>query len=148
LFVGTPRLQDRLAGSAGSRPTPVAFAWPSSAPSDKATKAADTTWVPRPVQDELMAAAQRGIARSPDPFSADGLRRIAETAAGSGWFDHITSVRREADGSVRVEGQWRTPAAVVRRDNDYLIARKGEVLPLVYERGSAPVKAIIGVKQD
>ena len=148
LLLGAPRLQERLSANV-QRPR-VVFTWPalSTPGADKKQPANAPTWVPPSVQDELLAAAQREIDKAPDPFSADGLRRIAESAAGSGWFEQITAVRREPDGIIRVAGQWRTPAAVIRKDNDYVVARKGEVLPLAYERGAAPLKAIIGVRQD
>ncbi len=148
VLAGAPRLQSRLAAAASARGTTVAFTWPELSATDKNTKPPSGTWLPKSVQDELVASAQREVDRNPDPFSADGLRRVAESAAGSGWFEVITAVRHEPGGIVRVQGQWRTPAAVVRRENDYVVARRGEVLPLAYERGASPLKAIIGAKQD
>jgi hypothetical protein len=145
--LGIPRLQARLASGVQERPAKAAFTWPAVA-ADKSGKAANATWLPVAVQQDLLSAAQRRLDTSPDPFSPAALSKIAEVAAGSGWFEQITAVRRE-EGVVRVEGQWRIPAAVVRRgDIDYLIARKGELLPFAYERGASPLKTIIGARSD
>src|SRR5947207_13503167 len=116
VLVGAPRLQARLAQRAAAGPVRVVFDWPTTG--DKGKPA---TWLSGHVQEELLAAASREMERTPDPFSADGLRRVAETAAGSGWFEQILGVRREAGGVVRVSGVWRAPAAMVRREGrDYL----------------------------
>lgn len=144
LTFGVGALEARLATGPESATARVVFNWPSPGPNAPAS----TTWLPTSVQHDLVAAAQRELDASPDPFSVDGIRRVAESAAGSGWFEHIDTVRREPGGTVRVDGRWRVPAAVVRRDNDYVIARKGEILPLAYDVGSAPLKAIVGASQD
>jgi hypothetical protein len=48
-----------------------------------------------------------------------------------------------------VKAEWRTPAAVVRRNGvDYLIALGGQLLPVSYQRGQAPVTAIVGASQE
>jgi hypothetical protein len=144
LTFGVSMLESRLAARPETPTAKVVFNWPSPGPNAPAA----TTWLPTSVQHDLVAAAQREIDSSPDPFSVAGIRRVAESAAGSGWFEHIRTVTREPGGTVRVDGEWRVPAAVVRRDNDYVIARKGEILPLAYDVGSAPLKAIVGASQD
>jgi hypothetical protein len=142
--LGLPRLEAELS-AASARPGKVVFDWPKLA--TKASGSEAGTWLPGEVRSELEMIADRELSREPDPNSPAGLRRVAEAAAGSGWFDEITSVRREPGGVVRVRGEWRTPTAVVRKDNtDYLIASKGEVLPLAFQRGGSTLVAITGVK--
>lgn len=139
VVVGTPRLQAALAERAPQRVWRVEYEWPA-AGADR-----PGTWLPEAVQRDLLRLAERELDRNPDPYSAEGLRRIAEAAAGTGWFDQIESVRREADGVVRVKGVWRTPAAVVRHDGrDFLVSRRGEVLPMTFEEGQSTLRAIVG----
>jgi hypothetical protein len=140
--VGVPRLQANLAAQAAASPAKAVFSWPMS------EGRTELAWPPESVRHELLADAQRELDRAPDPFNVEALRLVAESAAGSGWFEQIKAVRRERGGIVRIDGQWRSPAAVVRRDHDYLIARKGEVLDLAYDRGASPFKVIVGARQE
>src|SRR5262245_24166973 len=142
-LVGAPRLQSSLAHRETAATLQVTFDWPPAPPSTgPASNAAvqpvpgtpKRTWLPASVQDELLTAASNALEKNPDPFNPDGLRRVAEAAAGSGWFEEIRAVHREPGGIVRVSGQWRIPAAVIRRDGrDFLVSRKGEILPLAFE---------------
>jgi hypothetical protein len=139
VLVGAPRLQAKLAEQSAAAPVQITFEWPTTGP--------DATWVPPDVQRDLITSAQRALDHNPDPFSPDGLRRIAEAAAGSGWFDQIDAVRREDNNTIRVRAAWRTPAAVVRSGGrDVLVSRKGEVLPLTFEEGGSTLKAILGAQ--
>lgn len=141
VLVGAPRLQAKLAEQSITAPAQITFDWPIAAPD------AQATWVPPDVQRDLITSAQRALDHNPDPFSPDGLRRIAEAAAGSGWFDQIDAVRREAKNVIRIRATWRTPAAVVRSGGrDVLVSRKGEVLPLTFEEGGSTLKAILGAQ--
>lgn len=148
VLVGVPVLQGKLSDQAASHPVKVAFEWPRlGTPAGKPAGNAET-WLPTLVQGDLLAATQKELDRDPDPFRGSGLQKVAEIAAGSGWFEQITAVRREPGGVVKVEGQWRIPAAVVRLQGvDHLVARKGEVLPLAFERGGSTLRAIIGAQQ-
>lgn len=138
LLIGIPRLQADLAGRAAVTPTKIVFDWPG---------AGKSTWLPPEARDELLAAAYAEIERSPDPFSPAGLRLIGETAAASGWFEHIRAVRREDNGIIRIDGVWRTPVGVVRLNNtDHLVAKGGEVLPLAFAPGKSGFKAIVGAQ--
>src|SRR5262245_29644315 len=103
MVLGIPRLESRLARGA-REPARVEFAWPRMTAKGQP---AEATWLPAVVQRDLQNAAQRELDADPDPLKPSALRRIAEAAAGSGWFEQITAVRREAGGVVRVEGEWR-----------------------------------------
>jgi hypothetical protein len=137
LLVGAPRLQHNLAHLEEAATTQITFDWP--------VARSGSTWLPRDAQEELLTSASNALERSPNPFSSDALRLIAESAAGSGWFEEIVAVQREAGGVVRIRGRWRSPAAVARRDGrDYLLSRTGEVLPLSFPEGESTLQAILG----
>jgi hypothetical protein len=141
VIAGAPRLQQRLAERDAAATVQVAFDWPPST--------SNATWLPREVQEQLLTEASNTLEQHPDPFSAEALRRIAETAAGTGWFEEILAVRREAGGVIRLSGRWRIPAAVVRRDGrDYLVSHKGEVLPLSFAADESTLQAITGTQLD
>jgi hypothetical protein len=98
VLVGVPLLQGKLSDQASARPVRVAFEWPRlGAAPGKESKSGDT-WLPDIVQQDLLAAAKRELDRDPDPYRVSALQRVAELAAGSGWFEQITAVRREPGG--------------------------------------------------
>ncbi len=147
VLIGVPRLQQGLAVKGAAEQVRVAFDWPGV--SGGAAGAGNSTWLPPEARDELMAAACMEVERNPDPFSPATLRRVAETAQASGWFERVRAVRREAGGIVRVDGAWRVPVGVVRREGtDYLLALGGEVLPLSFPKGTSGFKAITGAQLD
>jgi len=138
LLIGIPHLQSKLATRAAG-PVRIVFDWPGAG--------GGFTWLPQSAQDELLAAAYGEIERNPDPFSPDGLRLIGETASVSGWFERVRAVRRESDGIIHIDGIWRVPVGVVRRDGtDYLVAKGGEILPLTFEPGKSGFKTIVGAQ--
>lgn len=149
VLIWVPSMESSLAARAGASALRIDVQWPAAGPGvDRASAAEPRTWVPLPVRDELMARVTTELERHPDSFSGAGLRAASDSLLRTGWFDGQPTVRRTGD-SIRVEASWRTPAAVVRRNGvDYLIAAKGELLPLAYERGIAPVAAIIGAGHE
>jgi hypothetical protein len=136
---GVPRLERSLGAQAQAQPLKVAFQWPAGG------AAPGETWLPIEVRDELLALAHAELERSPDPFSAQGLRGVGHALRRTGWFESIRAVTREAGGVVRVDAAWRDPAAVVRCEGiDYVVAKGGEVLPVAYQRGGSGRMAILG----
>jgi hypothetical protein len=141
VVVGAPRLESQVAAASSARPVHVVIAWPQAAGGD--------TWLPRDVQDVMLASAHQELQRHPDPFSPEALKGIADAALHSGWIEQVQRVIRTRGGDVQVEAQWRIPAAVVRRDgSDYLIGRRGEILPMVFPRDGSPLKVIVGATRQ
>lgn len=110
-----------------SRKTPgVVIEWPTvqSEPSAK-----PSTWVPKSVQADLARAVDSHL--TPNPFDQAALVEAANDLSATGWFTKLASVQREAGGTVRVRGEWRIPAAVVRKDGrNHLVAMDGAILKL------------------
>lgn len=156
LTFGVPVLEERLMLRAHAVPVRVVFDWPPlGGLSTPATPGSvePATWLPLAVRDELMATAHAAIERTADPLSPDGLRLVAQTLADTGWFEAITAVRRDRskDGArvLRIEAQWRRPAAVVRLGElDYLVSWSGQIMPVAYPRGTSGQVAIVGASQQ
>jgi hypothetical protein len=141
LLVGAPRLQAQVAGRALSQPVQITFDWPQGAGGE--------SWLPRDLRDVMLASAYQELERHPDPFSPAALRGVADSALASGWLETITRVERARDGSIYLSGAWRTPTAVVRRDSsDYLIGRRGEILPMAFKRDGSPLKVLVGASKE
>ena len=117
---------ERHVASLNAKLPKVAVEWPT-VPGD--AKAGPRTWVPRPVQNELEQMVLRNM--TSDPFDQAALVRAADELAATGWFSRLDAVHREAGGTVRVTGDWRVPAAVVKKDGgSHLVAMDGAVLRL------------------
>lgn len=171
---GVPVLQDRLALRTHAAAVAVTFDWPTLTPKADAkpqTKLASQsttpagsqlgtqpaaepgTWLPREIQDELLATAHRELESAPNPFSQDALRQVAAALVDTGWFDAIDAIRRDRDPAtgqavLRVQARWRTPAAVVRRSGiDYLVSWSGHILPVAAQRGWSDLRVITGAEQ-
>ena len=143
VLIGAPRLEAQVAQRTLMQPPQIDFNWPQSAGTG------DASWLPRDIQDVMLASALQELQRQPDPFSAGGLKAIADSALRSGWIENIRAVRRERDGSIRIDADWRVPTAVVRRDtSDYLVGRRGEILPIIFPRDGSPLKAIVGASKE
>lgn len=127
-------------------PPQVVISWPrllTAAPGSK--DAAPTTWLPLQFQEELLALAEKQLGARPEPIGRESLRRIALALGGSGWFEGLPSVKREAGGVIRVDGRWRVPAAVVRAGGkDRLISWEAKPMPVSYEPGRSGLKVIVG----
>jgi hypothetical protein len=141
VFVGAPRLEAKLASRAAAAPVEIVFEWPAGAGGE--------SWLPRDLRDVMLASAYQELERHPDPFSAAALRGVSDAALKSGWIEQVRSVERLRTGSVHINAQWRVPTAVVRRDgSDYLVGKRGEVLPMVFKPDGSPLKAIVGATRE
>jgi hypothetical protein len=103
------------------------------------------TWLP-PVEQARLMEIVAGMV-NPDPFDGDSLQAAAEALMETGWFESIEALRREHAGVVRVQGEWRLPAAVVRvGGREVLVSRRGALLPMEYPVGGGwPMRFIQGV---
>jgi hypothetical protein len=137
LLLGAPRLQAQVAQRVVARPVEISIEWPRGASGD--------SWLPRDIRDVMLASAHAALERHPDPFAPRALGEVGTAVLASGWLDSITRVERTRAGGLHITGVWRMPTAVVRREgSDYLIGRRGEILPMVYKRDGSPLKAIVG----
>lgn len=145
---GIGPLEARAAQILGTRPARVEINWPRLVTASATPGEPAETWLPRQFQEELLALAQRQLSAGPEAISRDPLRRIAVALGGSGWFEGVPSVRREAGGVVRVDGRWRIPAAVVRTGGkDRLVSWEARPMPVAYEIDRSGLKVIIGVSE-
>lgn len=105
-------------------PPAIKIEWPYVESADGETQ---LTWVPAPVQKDLERMISHEL--TPSPFDQGALVRAAERLQSTGWFADLGAVRREAGGRVRVTGEWRVPAAVVKKDGrSHLVATDGAIL--------------------
>lgn len=105
------------------------------------------TWLPTTSQRQLVDIARREV--SENVFDQESLARARDVLHRTGWFVEPPTVRRGRGNVIHVEGEWRTPGAVVRhRDRDYLVSLRGELLPVDYKAGGAgpTLKVIEGVE--
>lgn len=117
---------ERYVAQIRSAPVSVIFDWPTII--DPQTRKSEV-WLPGAVQVELMQIASGSL--TTDPFDRAALDMTRARLEATGWLRRLTTLRREPGGIVRIAGEWRIPAAVVRRDGqDYLVARGGELLQL------------------
>jgi hypothetical protein len=101
------------------------------------------------VRDEIQYQVETILLRSPDAFAITPLGDAGRWLQASGWFDGQPVVRRIDASTVRVEGQWRRPVAVVRYgrgelQRDYLIDSGHRLLPKVYKVGERATTYITG----
>lgn len=117
---------ERHVASLNTKAPEVVFEWPVS----KGTAGADAkTWVPKPVQQDLTRVVKEHL--TPSPFDQDALVRAADDLKSTGWFTKLDAVHREAGGKVRITGEWRGIAAVVKKDGrSHLVAMDGAILKL------------------
>jgi hypothetical protein len=117
---------ERHVASFNTKAPEVVFEWPLAA---GASRSDARTWVPKPVQNDLTRVVQEHITSS--PFDQAALVRAAEELKSTGWFTKLGAVHREAGGKVRITGEWRGPAAVVKKDGkSHLVAMDGAILKL------------------
>lgn len=93
-------------------PVTIQFLWPKVLASDP-TKPA-MTWIPRDWQARLLDSARATVGLRPDPMDPAVLTSLRESLNASGWFETTPIVRREGSSGIVIDGQWRTPAAVVK----------------------------------
>ena len=138
----------REASRLKATPVRLEFRWPPLAvpPGGVMHRAIDgvpNTWLDvksRRALESLVLAELTG-----DPFDDQSLRTAQQKLMETGWFAEQCTIRRDPDGVIRVEGQWREPVAAVRYgDFDYLVAYRGERLPAAYQPDASGLKAVIG----
>jgi len=116
---------ERRVAQLRARPIAVAVSWPGVPETPEPLD----TWLPAIIQRDLVGVAAASI--TPDPFDRESLERARAALEATGWFTKVTRVQRLANGRVEIEGEWRTPAAVVVKDNrQYLVGRDGAVMRL------------------
>jgi hypothetical protein len=117
-------------------PVEVAFEWP------RAGGGAGETWLPSEVRSGLRQLALATI--EPDPFDGASLETARAELMATGWFVSIDAVRRRPGGEVRVEGAWRTPAAVVEKGSrSYLVGMDGAAMRL--PSGTSPPASLFRI---
>lgn len=104
------------------------------------------TWLPVQFQRQLHDQVLARLRQTNDAFSAHSINAVGEFLAQSGWFTGPPRVERQPGNKLRIDGDWRVPAAFVRWDGrDYLVAWDGRLLPPVYQPGQVNLRAIVGV---
>lgn len=99
------------------------------------------TWLPVADQESILRMIDATVGTTPDPFSREPLEKLGAVLTASGWFDGTPRISREAGATLKIDGHWRTPAAVVRHDNrDYLVDHLGRQLPPIYAPGDSTLK--------
>ena len=135
--VGLDRLDARAARSMSAKPVQVAFEWPA-IPRDEADPDSPATWLPAEHREHLESIVTTVLAprsndardRGETALRAAPLAGVQDELFGSGWFEEPPALRREAGNTVRVEGVWRTPAAVVRTGGtDRVVDWSGRPMP-------------------
>lgn len=146
--LGYPYLEARAA-QVRSTPVRAIFSWPplAGSPGGVTPDGQPATWMNSAIRSRLESLVTEQV--SADPFDRASLERARDLLHGTGWFDAPPVLERGADGSVRVAGVWRIPAAVVRHaGRDRLVATGGELLEPVYREGTSGLKVIVGVGFD
>lgn len=104
------------------------------------------TWVNAQIRGDLERTVLAKL--SADPFDRAGMAAAREALLATGWLADDLRLDRDADGTVRVAGTWRIPAAAVRfGGQDRLVAWGGELLPVSYRPDASGYKVIIGAKE-
>ena len=128
-------------GATRADPLDVRFHWPRI--QSKSQAGENQTWLPESVRQNLIETVL--VRLSPDPFDTASLEEAQWALRHSGWFPEPgPTVTRRPRGVIEIDGPWRAPAAVVRFDDvDFLVASRGELLPLEYDAGTAwPLRVI------
>lgn len=135
LAVGMRPLE-RLVAVSQPVPAPtIVIQWPKVKPADGKPA---VTWVPEQQRDALLDRARHALADGAPDLSGANLSRVGQSLAESGWFTGPPVVRRGLNNSIVIDGQWRVPAAVVRRGGtDQLISWEGAPMPVTLPAGQA-----------
>jgi hypothetical protein len=147
LYLGVRPLRDQAAVTLSGGGATVEFRWPVVASKEPGKPA--MTWIPREWQESLLRDARAAVGTRPNPMDASVLASLRESLGGSGWFETTPTVRREGAASIVVQGQWRTPAAVVRFTRSpgaaselLWLSTSGLPMPKVAEPGRARPKVL------
>lgn len=102
------------------------------------------TWV-RDEDRQILENRVRAILEGSDPFDGRPLATIGRTLESSGWFRSAPRVERLGRNTIRITGDWRRPAAVVRSGGrDHLISWQGFPMPVVFAPGGSRAPIILG----
>lgn len=145
IVLGYRAMESRV-GQIKSGPVRVDFNWPPLAGQPAAgADGQPNTWLSEPFRRQLTMLAQTVL--SEDPFDRSSLERCHVALMESGWFRSIRLIQRSGENTVRIEGEWRTPVAVVRvGELDYLVSGEGERLPVEYQPGASKLRYVISPK--
>ncbi len=140
------RAMEQRVGQIKSGPVRVDFNWPPLA--GQPAREADgkpNTWLSEPFRRQLTMMAQTVL--SENPFDRTSLERCHVALMESGWFRSIRLIQRASDRTVKIEGEWRTPVAVVRSgEQDFLVSGEGERLPVEYATGASKLRYVANPK--
>ena len=104
------------------------------------------TWLPEQFQQQILKLALDQLGDSPAVFSRDPLESVGIALEQSGWFDGRPRVSRVGDNTVRIEGNWRLPAAVIRSGGkDILLSWSGRQMPVEYDVNASGLVVILPV---
>ena len=148
LFVGglgavafTYGRMERSVSTIVREPVRPEFSWPPLRRGAGGT-GAPGTWLSEPFRNQLTVLATTVL--NDDVFDREALARCGQAMLATGWFRSIHSIRREREGVVRIDGEWREPAAVVRHgERDYLVSGEGELLPVDYKPGASGLRVVV-----
>ena len=144
---GTRALERRAADLLASDGHTIEIVWPTVEPPPDGERAELPTWLPAPFREELLRTAQDAAARHPGAFDAMRLRAVGEALHATGWFAEPPRVSTVEGGAIRVEGDWRPPAAAIRSAGlDHLVSWDRRRLPFEYAVGQSSLRVIVGVQ--
>lgn len=133
VVLGLRPLERKASELTAQTPTTIEIRWPT-VPGNP-----QVTWIPEQERRGLEQLAIAAMGSDADRFSADALERVGKAMTGSGWFEESPQVTRGTGARVVVQGAWRVPAAVVRRDGvEQLISWEG--LPMPYSKPAGESK--------
>lgn len=122
-------------------PAKVEVVWPL-APAPKG--ATPKTWLPEQFQQQILKMALDQLGDAPAVFSRDPLESVGIALEQSGWFEGRPRVSRVGDNTIRIEGDWRLPAAVVRAGpKDQLLSWSGRLMPPEYDTNTSGLCVIL-----
>lgn len=101
-------------------------------------------WLPPDEYAALVEQTRRALERV-DPFDCRALKQASESLTESGWFRAAPKVRRTGAHGVRIDAEWRLPAAVVRSNGrDRLISWNAMPMPMEFPIGASGAVTILG----
>lgn len=139
--------QQPLPGGTRDQPLPapatqIEIAWPIASVGEGGKK---ITWVPDAQREELSLIAADALAGDLERFTSDPIERVGKAMATSGWFVGKPIISRAAGGKVSIGGQWRVPAALVRKgDSSQLICWNAMPMPVKAAAGEEKFPVIVG----
>ena len=137
--LGMRPLEKRASQLPGTRATVVDIRWPTV----QTTSGERVTWVPKAEREALTEVATAALAGDNERFTGESLQRVGKAMTSSGWFTNTPKIQRVVGGKIQIDGAWRAPAAVVRRDGvDQLISWDGFPMPVTANVGTTQFPVI------